>query len=113
MIVEPTQEAKRAILDAAWQKQWDDQIASLTRIEWEVLTFAAKTGVKNAFDILSTVSRYQQGARVQAIRRLMTLDLLRNVHSLNGFGSISDDGHRALRERAERMAQLTKANRGS
>ncbi len=112
MIVNPTKDAARAILDAAWQKQWDDRIASLSKIEWEVLAFAAKTGVKNAFDIIGTLSRYQQVSRVHAIRRLLSYDLLRNVHS-RAFASISDDGHRALAERTSKMAHLTKAKQGS
>lgn len=103
MIVNPTKDAARAILDAAWQKQWDDNIASLSKIEWEVLAFAARPGVKSAFDIMSTLSRYQQAARIQAIRRLLTFSLLRNVPG-RGFANISDEGFRALTERAHKLA---------
>lgn len=103
MIVEPTQAAKRAVLDAAWQKQWDDNIASLTKIEWEVLAHAALPNRQNgAFDIMDGLSRRRQPARRDAIDKLLTFGFLRNVFSRN-FATISDDGHRALAERKARL----------
>lgn len=100
MIVNPTKDAARAILDAAWQKQWDDNYASLTKIEWEVLAHAALPNRQHgAFDILGGLTRRQKPARLAAIDKLLTFGYLRNVHA-KAFATISDDGLRALAERA-------------
>lgn len=99
MIVKPTKAATRAVLDAAWQKVWDDSIASMSKIEWEVLAFAAKPGRRSgAFDIVSEVTRHQKAARLTAIRRLLVFGFLRNVPG-RAFGSISEDGLKALAEK--------------
>lgn len=112
MIVKPTKEAARAILDAAWQKQWDDNIASLSKIEWEVLAHAALPNRRfGAYDILDGMSRHQRFSRTTAISRLLVFGYLRNVHSKN-FATISEDGLRALAERRERV-ELTKASKAS
>lgn len=109
MIVNPTKDASRAILDASWQKLWDDTIASLSKIEWEVLAHAALPNRQHgAFDILGGMSRHQQPRRRDAISHLTTWGLLRNVPG-RGFGTISEDGLRALAEKA----QLTKAHKVS
>lgn len=103
MIVKPTKDAARAILDAAWKAQWDRRIAELTKMDWSVLAYAARPGMKSAFDIISTLNRRQHPARVESIRRLMNREFLRNVQG-SGFAAISDEGRRALDERKQKMA---------
>lgn len=72
---------------------------TLSDIEWEVLAFAAKPNRKyGAFDIFSEISRHRKASRIEAIRRLQRLDLL-NVMPGRGFGTITEDGRRALAER--------------
>lgn len=103
-IVSPTKEATRAILDAAWEKQFTDAVASLSKIDWEVLAHAALPNRKHgAFDIIGGLSPRQRPTRQAAISRLMTLGFLRNVPS-RGFATIDNEGKRALDQRARGIA---------